>query len=136
MSKSKFTVAEQIANAREEIKQKENRVKKLLLQQKEQDRKARTKRLIERGAILESLIAGAETHTNEEIKTLLQKIFATPYASKMINAFVAENGGENAGNETTEQGNETGRRQYTQTKEGNGGNGKADEGGEETTAGT
>ena len=103
MAKSKYTVAEQIENAREQVKQEENKLKLLIQKQKEQDRKARTKRLIERGAILESLIEGAEKYGNEQIQTLLQKIFATPYARQMITAFVTENGGEIAGNGTTKQ---------------------------------
>ena len=54
MSTNRNTLEQQIENAREEIRQRENKVKKLLQQQKDEDRKARTKRLIERGAILES----------------------------------------------------------------------------------
>ena len=62
---------EKIESIQEEIRQLENQKRKLLQQQKEQKRKARTKRLIERGAILESLVEGAETLTNEQIKSLL-----------------------------------------------------------------
>lgn len=51
-------------------------------QQKEHDRKARTKRLIERGAILESLIGNAEALSNEEIKALLQTVLASAPASE------------------------------------------------------
>ena len=48
------TVVEQIALAKEDIKQHENKLKLLQQRQKEQERKDRTRRLIERGAILES----------------------------------------------------------------------------------
>jgi hypothetical protein len=72
MPKSKLTIAEQIAAAKEDIKQHENKLKLLNQRQKEQERKDRTKRLIERGAIVESLIDGAATLDNEQIKTLLQ----------------------------------------------------------------
>jgi len=66
------TVAEQIALAKEDIKQQENKLKLLQQRQKEQERKDRTRRLIERGAILESLIDGAATLDNEQIKVILQ----------------------------------------------------------------
>lgn len=66
------TVAEQIALAKEDIRQHENKLKLLQQRQKEQERKDRTRRLIERGAILESLIDGAATLDNEQIKAILQ----------------------------------------------------------------
>ena len=65
------TLNERIAETKEKISQYENQVKKLVQKQKEAERKARTRRLIERGAILESLIDRAETLTNEDIKTIL-----------------------------------------------------------------
>ena len=72
MPRSKLTIAEQIANAKEDIKQSGNKLKLLNQKQKEQERKDRTKRLIERGAILESLIDGAAELDNEQIKAILQ----------------------------------------------------------------
>ena len=88
------TLNEQIEDTRAKMKQEENRLKQYLQKKKDEERKARTKRLIERGAILESLIDGAETHTNEEIQTLIQKIFATPYAKQMLTAFTTGNAAE------------------------------------------
>jgi len=67
------TYDERIAETKEKITQYENQYKRLLQQRKELERKARTRRLIERGAILESLIDGAETLTNEEIKAILER---------------------------------------------------------------
>ena len=69
MAKTKL---EKIAGIEETMRQLENQRKQLLQQYKKQERKARTRRLIERGAILESLIDGAEGMTNEELKALLQ----------------------------------------------------------------
>jgi hypothetical protein len=66
------TLAEQIATAKEDIKQGENKLKLLNQKHKEQERKDRTRRLIERGAILESLIDGAADLDNERIKAILQ----------------------------------------------------------------
>ena len=53
MAKTKM---ERIAGIEAEIKQLQNLRKRLLQQQKEQERKVRARRLIERGAILESLL--------------------------------------------------------------------------------
>ena len=72
MPKSKYTLTEQIERAKEDIKQETNKLKLLNQRQKEQERKDRTRRLIERGAILESLIDGAANLDNERIKAILQ----------------------------------------------------------------
>jgi len=81
MTKTKI---ERISGIEAEIKQLENRRKKLLQQQKEQERKDRTRRLIEHGAILESLLDGAENLTNEEIKTVLSAALKTGAAFDAI----------------------------------------------------
>ena len=47
---------EQIKKTQEQIKQLENKKKVLLSKQREEERKKRNHRLIERGAILESII--------------------------------------------------------------------------------
>ncbi|GHU57239.1 hypothetical protein AGMMS49975_22360 [Clostridia bacterium] len=78
------STTEKITRVEEEIKQLENARKKLIQQQKEQERKARTSRLINRGAILESLIDGAETLTNEQIKLFLEKTVKTEFARKTL----------------------------------------------------
>ena len=70
MAKTKL---EQIAEVDERIRQLENQKKKYIQEYKTQERKARTKRLIERGAILESVVADAETFTNEQIKQYLAR---------------------------------------------------------------
>lgn len=64
-------ISEKIAKAEEEIRQLQNKRRKLLNQQKSEERKARTHRLIERGAILESLLEQPEQYENEQIKGLL-----------------------------------------------------------------
>ena len=64
---------EKIAEAKQKIEQEQNRMKRLIQEHKTAERKARTKRLIERGAILESFIDGAERLSNDDIKALLQK---------------------------------------------------------------
>ncbi len=64
-------ISEKIAKAEEEIRQLQNKKRKLLNQQKNEERKARTHRLIERGAILESFLEQPEQYENEQIKGLL-----------------------------------------------------------------
>lgn len=68
---SKKSLNDRIAEVRTRKEQYENHLKLLLNQQKEAERKARTHRLIERGALVESIIDGADGFTNEEVKTIL-----------------------------------------------------------------
>jgi hypothetical protein len=95
------TAAEKIAEAQEKIAQYENQVKKIKQQQKETDRKARTKRLIERGAILESLIPGADALTNDQIKAFLEKTIQSDYARRALANLKAEQEKQTADNGTT-----------------------------------
>ena len=85
------TKAEKIDAIETQIQQLENQKKKLIQEQKEAERKARTKRLIERGAILESLIPGAGTLTNEQIKLFLEKTVGTETASAILNSLIPQN---------------------------------------------
>ncbi len=59
-------------------------IKELMQRKKEEDYKARTKRLIERGAILESLIEKPESFTNEQIKLFLTQTIKTSFAAKIL----------------------------------------------------
>ena len=77
-------ISEQIAKAEEEIRQLQNRKKKLLNQKKAEERKIRTHRLVERGAILESLLEQPEQYTNEQIKGLLETALRTPQAQEFL----------------------------------------------------
>ena len=84
------TTAEKIEAARIEKAQADARIKKLLQEQKEADRKARTKRLIERGAIAESLILGADMLTHEQFKAFLEKTVTSSYATRALAEIVSE----------------------------------------------
>ncbi len=77
-------INEQIAKAEEEIRQLQNRKKKLLNQKKAEERKIRTHRLVERGAILESLLEQPEQYTNEQVKGLLETALRTPQAQEFL----------------------------------------------------
>jgi len=79
--------SERIEVVQEQIIRLENQRKKLLQEQKEQERKARTKRLIERGAILESLIPNSEALTNEQVKAFLEKILLSDTSRNNLSRF-------------------------------------------------
>jgi uncharacterized coiled-coil DUF342 family protein len=94
MPKKKLTKEELNANiekAKNEIRQGENLIKQLTCQCSQMERKARTRRLIERGAIAESLIDGAEALTNEQFKTLLSAGLHTGAASELLTFFKRSN---------------------------------------------
>ena len=65
-----------------EIRQLEKRQKILLNKKADAERKARTRRLIERGAILESVFPAAATMTGEEVKTFLLSLSHLPGAGE------------------------------------------------------
>ena len=78
---------EQIAKAEEQIRQLNNKKKRLISEQKQAERKKRTKRLIERGAILESVIGNSEDFSNEQLQALLIEIFSSEFAKGKIKNF-------------------------------------------------
>ena len=78
---------EQIAKAEEQIKQLNNKKKRLISEQKQAERKKRTKRLIERGAILENVIGNTDDFSNEQLQTLLIEIFSSEFAKGKIKNF-------------------------------------------------
>lgn len=61
-----------------QIQQLENRNKILLNRDADAQRKARTRRLIEHGAVLESVIPITKDMTGEEVKALLMLIATIP----------------------------------------------------------
>jgi hypothetical protein len=91
MPKSKTPIGEQIDKTKSDIKQSENHLKMLLQKKNNFERNARTRRLIECGAILESLIDGALNLTNEQIKTLLQSALCTASARETAASFISGN---------------------------------------------
>ena len=91
MSSTK-TTGERIDTLQEKIQQLENQKKQLLQKQKADERKARTKRLIERGAILESLISDAGSFSNEQIKAFLEKTVQSDFAKKIFAEITTQDG--------------------------------------------
>ena len=93
-----------IALAKNEIRQGENLINQMKKENAVLERRQRTNRLIQRGAILESMIKEPDTLTNEQIKKMLKTAFlsAQETVREMADAFRAENtaaananGGEN-----------------------------------------
>lgn len=68
-------VREKKENLENKLRQLNNQLKKIEKQDIAKERKARTKRLIERGAILESLIPHVVDLSNEEMQDLLIEVF-------------------------------------------------------------
>ena len=66
-----------------EIQQLENRQKILLNKQRGEERRARTHRLIEHGAILESIFPATVTMTGGEVKALLLSLSRLPGAKEL-----------------------------------------------------
>ncbi len=79
-----------IAKAEEEIRQLRNKKRRLLNQKKNEERKARTHRLIERGAILESLLERPEQYENEQIKGLLEVALRSAQARERLGKTMGE----------------------------------------------
>lgn len=78
------TTEERIASVQKEIEELENRKKLLLKTQSQEKRKARTKRLIERGLIVESLIPDPESLTNLQVKEFLKSTLKTEFAQQEL----------------------------------------------------
>lgn len=77
-------IDEQIAKTQAQINQLTNKKKRLISEQKQAERKKRTKQLIERGAILENVIGNAEELSNEQLQTLLIEIFSSESARAKV----------------------------------------------------
>lgn len=66
-----------------EIRQLENRQKILLNKQADAERRARTRRLIEHGAILESIFPALTSLSGEEVKAFLLSLSRLPGVPKL-----------------------------------------------------
>lgn len=85
----------QVASAEKEAARLERELKVTLDKEKnlkrslsELTRRARTKRLIERGAILETFLIHPEWFDNEEVRNLLSVIFNQEGAKYVLNSFL------------------------------------------------
>ena len=72
------TIDEKLEAAKTELEQSENRLNLLLNRKRDAERKERTHRLIECGAVLESVLKGSENLTSEQLQSLLLEVFSLP----------------------------------------------------------
>ena len=112
------TIDQQIANAQEDIRQRENKLKQLQQQQKEQERKARTKRLCSRGGYVESRLPEIIALTDEQFKTFIEKTVLSEYARKILDGLAKQNAETVSGisAKTAAQTNKTANAETTQIK--------------------
>lgn len=80
-------IDDEIQEAQTKIEQLTHRQDRLVSKLKIEERKKRTRRLIERGAILESVIGNAEDFSNEQLQALLIEIFSSEFAKEKIKNF-------------------------------------------------
>ena len=64
-------IEEKILMAEEEIKQLQNKRKKLISQQKQEERKKRDRRIYEKGAVFESIFTESKDFTKDEFYQLI-----------------------------------------------------------------
>jgi len=85
------TKAEKIAGIEEEIRQLENKKKRLIQEQKEQERKDRTNRLCKRMGLFEKLLPDSITLTEEQFKAFLEQTAAAEHGRRLLEEMTAQN---------------------------------------------
>jgi len=84
------TTAEKIELQREKMTQMDNEMKRLLRQEKEEKRKARTKRICNRGGLIESLLPDTIELSDERFRTLVEKTIASDFGRRTLATIKAE----------------------------------------------
>ena len=77
-------IEEKILMADEEIKQLQNKRKKLISQQKQEKRKKRDKRIYEKGAVFESIFTESKNLTKDEFYQLITSLIRKEEANIKI----------------------------------------------------
>lgn len=77
-------IEEKILTADEEIKQLQNKRKKLISQQKQEKRKKRDKRIYEKGAVFESIFTESKNLTKDEFYQLVTSLIRKEEANIKI----------------------------------------------------
>ena len=77
-------IEEKILMADEEIKQLQNKRKKLISQQKQEERKKRDRRLYEKGAVFESIFTESKNLTKDEFYQLVTSLIRKEEANIKI----------------------------------------------------
>jgi hypothetical protein len=84
------TLEQQIASAKLEMEQKENRLKELLGKQKEQDRKARTNRLCMRMGIIEKYLPDTIPLTDEQFIAFVECAVANDDGKRKLDHIISQ----------------------------------------------
>ena len=101
-------IDEKILMAEEEIKQLQNKRKKLISQQKQEERKKRDKRLYEKGAVFESIFNESKDFTKDEFYQLITFPNVKEAVNQKIQKIIDKRGqSENQNIETQEEVTET-----------------------------
>ena len=93
-------IEEKILMADEEIKQLQNKRKKLTSQQKQEERKKRDRRLYEKGAVFESIFTESKDFTKDEFYQLITFPNIKEVINQKIKKIMAMR--EESGNQNTE----------------------------------
>ena len=97
-------IEEKILMADEEIKQLQNKRKKLISQQKQEERKKRDKRIYERGAVFESIFTESKNLTKDEFYQLITSLFRKEEANiKILKIIEKREQSENQNTENQEE---------------------------------
>ena len=81
-------IDEKILMADEEIKQLQNKRKKLISQQKQEERKKRDKRIYEKGAVFESIFTESKDLTKDEFYQLITSLIRKEEANLKIQKII------------------------------------------------
>ena len=81
-------IDEKILMAEEEIKQLQNKRKKLISQQKQEERKKRDKRIYEKGAVFESIFTESKNLTKDEFYQLITSLIRKEEANLKIQKII------------------------------------------------
>ena len=97
-------IEEKILMADEEIKQLQNKRKKLISQQKQEERKKRDKRIYEKGAVFESIFTESKDLTKDEFYQLITSLIRKEEANIKIQKIIeSREETENQNTETQEE---------------------------------
>jgi hypothetical protein len=85
------TRAEKIESYKTEIEQLENKRKKLIQEEKAQERKDRTRRLCKRMGLFESLLPDSIPLSEEQFKIFLEKTIITDHSRRILDGLAKQN---------------------------------------------
>lgn len=88
------TKAEKIAAIELQMTQLENQRKKLIQEQKQQERKDRTKRLCKRMGLFESMLPESISLTDEQFQIFLEKTIAAEHSRRILDGLIAQRGAQ------------------------------------------